>query len=1675
MGFSKRYKKHQKGGVLRTGIDVNSIASFNPATMPGLVFWFQTGAASIQETPVSEYAVKQLPLIRISLMDSYSSNMTQPIITELKSALPDKPNGLVRLEAVETMSTMFPTLYTPAGGEPPGIDLSSFKEGPDADTQTVTLISREPIDLPEKYTIMLDADGVSVKYNSILDRILVTAAAVAGPSTYTTDAAGKTVRVPTALLRELLVFDRELAPEEKQKVEGYLAYRGNTQYMLPPDHPYAPDLSADPVLTAPLESLNGVFTTLTAAAERLKTDYATYSAKVGPDALAPEYQAILNRVTERITTITTLRRLLSKGVLLTRAKVRGMDYTLEDVFGVINAGGLYPTPISEAQLKKEVDDSNAALVAAKEFLPKLATADQKVAEKVFAADEQKVDAARAEAETEERLRDVEVQTRRREVVRAQLQIRAELDRLGNTLLNPHVEAFRAELDTTREAFQFQEKLRRDRLREVETRLQPLRLSFGDGTWVAEFREFMDTEKTAEGNYRHPTLQTLKEVWGTIQAAAEAGDIGYLTTQLGRITAESIALLDAWAPRRSLALFRRLYVAHVRQAFERAEQWMRLLMDRLKTVEEAADQLAADLNTLRRLKEVTPFRPTFLMASFLPLEPIYFARLSPADASLLNGYTHIRTDAAGVPHAELNAAGDLDVQFMFPDLMKDLARNPAADGQAFSYASGYLDPKTKVPVPQVLNLVRIQADSILPRLPPSRIPPLRPLAPPPSELSRDLVNCVVQVAADGPQAPIALPKYAVPAEAFYCIQNTGSLPLYVRNPGAVEDTIDLVGPGEVGVYMYGEGTSLSSTPGFAYGHQVWQEGRLPYDTLRNCPRAAFGVHVTDLKTTIYCIGATKGKPEALLDASGFFVPVLASPDGATYDLDDFAFSNPYGVQLLPECKLEDLIFDRLAGKGQVFQPASPAIPVVADSKTGALVLCSRPGVPAADEFGFGKFVSSPVLWNGGAAKCKGSGEDIRLAFSDASGQQSFLHPDGLSFSRLFRSQFCKPFRQADGSLAPVFTTAQEIPLVGPGGAFILLPPNAAQTPNDTFVYAEPAGEMHQAFLLSKGAPIVEGKAAQVPYRATEVIIHNMSVERKARETINRFVSGFQYSKETPKRLTAAAEAIRSLGDVVTESVRASIADTIKMVEERLQTFTEFEGMIERLQRVMKDGEVPNDIAITLSVLELKLRDKMMEIMAIVETVQKPVENYTFLLERLTAAKQFVGRMRTLGEETFKRGYDAIQRLYKIHLDRTKSISSPEIDSVTAQLKEKEVTFRAKQTALEGRLGEQPDTVSEIREWLLDLQQDAARQFTEMQTAETLVTQQLLARLVTAEADDVAAATKELETLRAQADDLHAQGKLLAGLFETRTEPSAFTDPATAGLQKGPFVHLKKPSIEGDLIPLLGRENTAVGSLAAQGPAIAPLWADMNSRPIPPATEGAGATALRGSVESARDTVAHMRSVLGSMQARLAVPFEVYTNSAKETYDSQKAAIQAALAALKGRAMELDSQRIAITTAAQSLGETLTEDEQKRLKGVQDQIEATARKLTVESLQPEILRTQPILEGQQTNPFAVQAILKGLQDLQRSGDTYAKEMEGHVAAFKEFRQTLADRLVKVFEEQRRTLKEDYDGFLATATAERAAVAEAHRSELDALMATSPTDVPSALKAIGDVGRLRAAALG
>lgn len=218
-------RKVRRGGALTDvqtpivsyGVDISGIAGFSPTHIQDLALWFVAAPDLIVQQPVQEYILEQLPLYKIFLLEHLGSRLTESAITRIKSRTP-QPNALVPMETRDPAKLGFPTLLqTPE--KPNGFALGQMG-----------LVTEAPIELPPNFSSFSIARDLTIQYNDILDRVILT------PES------------PDATFHEIIMYARKLTPEETAKLEGYITYRSDQQYILPMGHPYFPDMTTAPVL-----------------------------------------------------------------------------------------------------------------------------------------------------------------------------------------------------------------------------------------------------------------------------------------------------------------------------------------------------------------------------------------------------------------------------------------------------------------------------------------------------------------------------------------------------------------------------------------------------------------------------------------------------------------------------------------------------------------------------------------------------------------------------------------------------------------------------------------------------------------------------------------------------------------------------------------------------------------------------------------------------------------------------------------------------------------------------------------------------------------------------------------------------------------------------------------------------------------------------------------------------------------------------------------------------------------------------------------------------------------------------------------------------------------------------------------------------------------------------------
>jgi len=876
------------------------------------------------------------------------------------------------------------------------------------------------------------------------------------------------------------------------------------------------------------------------------------------------------------------------------------------------------------------------------------------------------------------------------------------------------------------------------------------------------------------------------------------------------------------------------------------------------------------------------------------------------------FTHIITDDLGQIIKTPNSSGELDLQFFQPE-MQGWTPHPT-EKETYVRETPYKDLSGNR-IHQIFKATPHMDKSILKELPKSRFKPIyqKTLDGSFFELPRELISDILQIQTSTIQEPVFLPKYSVRTKSFYFIQNVGKIHLCIRNPGAIDDVIDCLGPGEIGIYLYGEGTSLSSTPGFAYGKVEWVEYMLPYDTITDCPRSSVATFVPELNKLIYVMPESHHVP--LLDKDGYYIEAQKASDGNVYDPDDFSRSNPYTIKILPDTALALL---EPGPQGRV-RPITNEIGVAREMTTGLGILCSAEGIPAVDEFGTCKIAATHLLYMTDTVKIKGANEDLIVKgfIKDKMVRQLYQFETGLNFDELFRSRFCTPMKNGTAT-SPIFVTSHRLPLCGPLGTFIFLPGTANQQ-QSLLTYTDTNG-IKQAFLIEEENPVPQGIAEQIPYINLAETIPQMLGVLKAKHILYRYASSIEYIESIIKKMDNAAHDISILGTTIVSPFQSNVVQTKILIQKNLDGFSELQDTIRGIKTAVDNNMIPNDLQIGIGVLDIKIRDKLHDINNLYNPIEESFDYYKGLVQKITDLNGFIIRLKTDGADIFSMGYQAIHAIDAVNIKENKTLSSPEIDAIKVILKEKDDEFGTAQTDLQTRIAAQPEYIGDIRDWILDLQVDAAKQFNRLEAVKRLVVIRLAHDITNAEGKDSRDAQNDLQALNS---DLQLQkqefGKYV-DLFNTCSTAPIPQDPTKLPNQQGPFIYLVNPCLDRDVRPLAAivTKDDLKQAWATLLADFDKLKGDLNAAQAGLATSlvipNASATkeVLLSAVKDGKKVVDGHAKIIADFKVSCMGPFQRFADVVKDTLQNYKETLRAKLELMNTEANKIEDQRLALET-------------------------------------------------------------------------------------------------------------------------------------------------------------------
>jgi hypothetical protein len=992
--MTKSRKVYKGGGVgYEPGVPVKGIETFLPSLIPDLAIWIKADSKFLKTESILSYAQRQPYFVQEALLAEFKDTLTAQVITEITSDTPATPNSFIPLNLDEKIATIFPALRI-IPKELDAINISNYKDPNTQEPRVLQLISTQPIS-SESVSSFSISYGITVSKNTITNQVLLTAEYIATPMLPTTTAPVFSEEpIPSAELSEFVLFSRTLNPDETSTMEGYLAYKQNTQYALAADHPYLPNMIGDPIFSTIATAFKGAEQNLLSASSQIdvaSSDYTKEHGEGGFAAGAPLQKAAIQGVLAQIAAVLPI---LSKGYLYAR-RINSID--INTIYRAINEFGWVPAgSMSDAYIAAILQNSIHVLNEANTFIQTLvesyampfvkqtggaAPITTEISDHLIFAEQSKA--------SNQLYQDLRVASR---------QIQADGDAAYNDLQN----ALKQDIESFVDTILHQVSDTQVKSTAILNQYTPIKTAFATGSWLQNLPN-VDSTRSDQG-YSDPALNGIHNYYIYVSTQINQGDYAYLLGELKEIKDSVVALSNA-----SLnPMWREVYMLYLNEQTKKAKEYY----DDFNVIYADLNQYISNINSFLTMARETGQVTTFSDPVDSPVKyqstlgPLFLRKAAPLD-SLFFGLDCITTDASGLT---------MEIHPFFPEFVPYVFVNSVytkttpfltTDGTAFTQTINMLDPLTESVY---------AAFSVKPSFYNYSVSSLL-------EIGRDQMNAIHSVECGDLSPPILLPKLVLDKGSWVAVYNSGTHSIAVRNPAAIGiESIDVLGANQGFLYIYTEGSTAY------YGRKALTPNQIPYDTLLACPRTSLCMYIDELGTSIYVRQTGKDSYEPVYTVDSYLVETVKDADGNVYDIDDIYKTNPYKVTSIP--RGTNLSFH--SQKKRMVKIVPQQFEIAQDLATGLAVLINPVGAIGVNEFGFCKLVRVPIQIIGDAYKIRGAYGDIEVLTTGATVTHPYRVEPFLQFQTIFRTRFVSP------GTPNIFVSNSMNPIVNPNGIIVQVP-------------------------------------------------------------------------------------------------------------------------------------------------------------------------------------------------------------------------------------------------------------------------------------------------------------------------------------------------------------------------------------------------------------------------------------------------------------------------------------------------------------------------------------------------------------------------------------------------------------------------------------------------------------
>ena len=1393
------------GDAYMTGVDKTKISEFNPGKLGGIVFWVQAETKNLVYKTIEEYTntPNVLASVKDNILQQYNDRLGQAVLAEIMSSTTSQQNSLIPFELNITGRVNFPSYKS----EPEKLNSISLQDMIDASNPSdhkEKMRSTYKLQIsPTNLQIFSISTNLNIEYNDILGVLVVSVI---------------DINEPVTEFSEIIVFSRVLTSDEKEQMEGYLAYKKNDQYLLPINHKYLPSIESFLFLKNISTPLSELEISIKADLEQFETTVQDYSSKLPTADILQKAPLLKQKATSALTQISSIKQNMVKGALFSRKqKIESVSATFDSVQKL----NLYSEPFTQDVLNSKIADFRGVAVELEAYIKSLEDVDKHVNAAVEQNNttnqiKKRADAVSADALKEER--------NASEDKEAYVNIRKRLETVnavGKNKYDVMNAALLRKVTEDSEIFQYYSTSVQTKWDILLVKYKELHTKISSGEWLT-YDSSLNKESAIiqrgytpfHTEYKDSYLNSVQTLYESLRNQIIEGDIVYLRNEIDAIFAFYNTFLKKVQNREISPVSKKLFSDLFKKKLKRVIMYEKDFSRLYSIINPAIDDL---LKILRLNKEYKTSQMKLEKA--YPVPKIYTYREGAQTTNYVRKINKHDYSLSMIEYVVTKEDGTIigtetEVEFLFPSMetvVKNKEENffirklPFCDDTGVALVQKFiiLSPYTKkehvldsIPKTQLLPKYYHEIQSLF-------------------EIPRDAENSIYEMSASSPQMPVLLPKYAVEEDAFFICVNVGDIPIIIRIPGNSADFHDVIGPNEVCMYIYA--TNSKST---LYGRVQWDSTRIAYDTILDHPRSSLCCNLSDISKTVYM----RSEKVPLFDKNGNLIEAVLDDTSCVYDIDDFYKACPYKISKMEkDLKISDLEINPDWDEKPFPETLPTSIKILKEVSTALAVFCNIDGMPAVNEFGYTKYLRSPLLQVDGRVVTRTSGlENIPVTLiPESSIVQYGLTPNEDVFIKSFRSNFVLiPQRNM-----LIFTDSVGHPLVSPSNEYIQVEQFIFDPPY--YVKYTENVELMYAYIPDVDTPM-NFTLAITPYRR---LLLQTADERKAitiRSEIAvfsyRYVTGADYIQHTLTMLKTDLAYCKSL-----EAQFSGINETNMLITKCMSSISIFQADYQTYnvnivamttRNIISDQSA--DEMMEIGTFDLKIKDTLTKVHKTYKTGHKPVEFFKIIVKRIDEIRKKIADLNGPKSIEIVESITHIQAIIQKQTLTQGGNKNIDLTNLLKTCTTKKVEFDGIVSTLQGSLTKIPSDLDELEGWvnnddtLIDNAMAIYKEIIDIDNLHVInvFTQQMI--------NDINIANKQLVVNTAKINDLIEYKKKMAlwlGVHpdfilqsDYKIKPPLIT---SAPLLKGyvvvltPFEEMENPSLERDWYPLL---NTQVFSTA-----------------------------------------------------------------------------------------------------------------------------------------------------------------------------------------------------------------------------------------------------------------------